>query len=257
MQTPGDILKAEREKRGLSIKEVEQATSIRSLYLSAIEEGKYSVVPGEVYLKGFIRNYANFLELDGPQLVELYRQNQQPAPILEEVQPKTEGIPAATKTAEAQEEASFAWGKILLGLCLAGAIAGGAWWYLQSPVPAPAPVEQKPIVPSAPKAQTQPANPQPVSPAVPPNSPTVPTVSKPISVTAKFTDECWTRVVVDGKEIYEGIPKIGETITWDGQQTVVLKLGNASAVDVMYNGQAQPKLGDKGEVVEKTYIPKR
>ena len=60
----GDLLRAERERQNLSFKDVERGTSIRSLYIEAIEKGEYKTLPGEVYTKGFIRNYANFLKLD-------------------------------------------------------------------------------------------------------------------------------------------------------------------------------------------------
>ncbi len=77
MQTVGEFLRAERLKKALSIKDVESAISIRALYLNAIEEGDYDIVPGEVYLKGFIRNYATFLELDPQKAIELYSQNKE------------------------------------------------------------------------------------------------------------------------------------------------------------------------------------
>ena len=50
MSFVGDILKAEREKQKLSIKDIESGTNIRSLYITAIEENKFDVLPGEVYL---------------------------------------------------------------------------------------------------------------------------------------------------------------------------------------------------------------
>jgi cytoskeletal protein RodZ len=76
MLTVGKTLQAEREKRGLSQKDVELATNIRAYYIDAIERDNYSLIPGEVYLKGFIRNYANLLTLDSSQLIEMYRQSQ-------------------------------------------------------------------------------------------------------------------------------------------------------------------------------------
>ena len=46
----GDILRREREKQGLTLKDVEEETSIRTLYIDAIENGQYDVLPGEVYV---------------------------------------------------------------------------------------------------------------------------------------------------------------------------------------------------------------
>ncbi|ETJ28943.1 hypothetical protein Q604_UNBC16509G0001, partial [human gut metagenome] len=42
-------------------------------YLEAIEDGNYDIIPGQVYVKGFIRNYGNYLDLDGDRLVKVYQ----------------------------------------------------------------------------------------------------------------------------------------------------------------------------------------
>ncbi len=60
----GDRFRAKREEMSLSLKEVENATSIRIQYLQAIEEGRVSHVLSNVYALGFIRQYLNFLGLD-------------------------------------------------------------------------------------------------------------------------------------------------------------------------------------------------
>lgn len=54
----------------LSIKEVENATSIRIAYLQAIEEGRISELISPVYAKGFVKQYAQFLNLDGEKIIE-------------------------------------------------------------------------------------------------------------------------------------------------------------------------------------------
>ena len=46
----GSTFRAEREKRGLTIKDIERETSIRAKYLEALEQGKYDVLPSEVYV---------------------------------------------------------------------------------------------------------------------------------------------------------------------------------------------------------------
>ena len=70
----GQRLRAARELRRLTLDSVEEATHIRRTYLLAIEEGRAEDVPGEVFLKGFIRTYANHLGLDGAEIVEGYKQ---------------------------------------------------------------------------------------------------------------------------------------------------------------------------------------
>jgi len=74
MSSVGEILKNTREAKGITIEQVAEATSIRVLYLEAIENEQFNLVPGEVYLKGFIRNYANYLGLNGPAMVEKYKE---------------------------------------------------------------------------------------------------------------------------------------------------------------------------------------
>lgn len=70
----GSTLRAAREKRGLTVKDIENETSIRATYIDAIEKGDYDSLPGEVYVKGFIRNYADFLGLNADNLVQEFRE---------------------------------------------------------------------------------------------------------------------------------------------------------------------------------------
>lgn len=74
MATIGEELKRERTRRGMTIKDAEQVLHIRSAYLEALEEDEYKIIPGDVYVKGFIRNYANFLGLDGQKMVNTYKE---------------------------------------------------------------------------------------------------------------------------------------------------------------------------------------
>ncbi len=65
----GEMFRAKREEMHLSLKEVENATSIRQMYLQSIEEGKASQFLSPVYALGFIKQYATFLGLDPEQLL--------------------------------------------------------------------------------------------------------------------------------------------------------------------------------------------
>ncbi|NGX44750.1 MAG: hypothetical protein K1060chlam3_00925 [Candidatus Anoxychlamydiales bacterium] len=66
----GDLFKTKRHEMNLSLKEVENATSIRMLYLKAIEEGGVDKLLSKVYILGFIRQYASFLGLDGEKIIK-------------------------------------------------------------------------------------------------------------------------------------------------------------------------------------------
>jgi cytoskeletal protein RodZ len=60
----GALLKARRKELSLTLKEVENSTSIRSGYLEAIEDGRIAQFISSVYALGFIKQYAIFLGLD-------------------------------------------------------------------------------------------------------------------------------------------------------------------------------------------------
>lgn len=60
----GESFRVKREEMNLSLKEVENATSIRMLYLQAIEEGRIHQFLSTVYALGFLRQYASFLGVD-------------------------------------------------------------------------------------------------------------------------------------------------------------------------------------------------
>lgn len=66
----GEIFRAKRTEMNMSLKEVENATSIRSSYLEAIEEGNMERSLSSVYTLGFIKQYANYLGLDIDKIVE-------------------------------------------------------------------------------------------------------------------------------------------------------------------------------------------
>lgn len=64
----GQILKKKRSEKNLSLKEIENATSIRMNYLSAIEDGQLSKLISPIYAQGFIKKYASHLEMDSDLL---------------------------------------------------------------------------------------------------------------------------------------------------------------------------------------------
>lgn len=65
----GNTFRMKREEMNLTLKEVENATSIRMNYLQAIEDGKIGQYISAVYALGFIKQYANFLGLNGDKII--------------------------------------------------------------------------------------------------------------------------------------------------------------------------------------------
>lgn len=74
-QELGVLLKQARENKNLSLADVEAVTSIRGSLLERLEEGKIQGSISRVYHLGFIKQYANFLGLDGDHLLETHSVN--------------------------------------------------------------------------------------------------------------------------------------------------------------------------------------
>ena len=68
----GDSLREARTRRGLSPADVQKGIRIRERYLTALEEERWELLPGDAYTKGFLRTYAEFLGLDGNLYVDEY-----------------------------------------------------------------------------------------------------------------------------------------------------------------------------------------
>ena len=68
----GGSLREARLKRELTPADVQKAIRIRDRYLQALEEERWELLPGDAYVKGFLRTYADYLGLDGSLYVEEY-----------------------------------------------------------------------------------------------------------------------------------------------------------------------------------------
>src|SRR5882762_6540816 len=70
----GETLRAQREKKGITLEQAASDTHIREKFLKALEDSDYQTLPGTVYTKGFLRNYAEYLELPTEELVVQFHQ---------------------------------------------------------------------------------------------------------------------------------------------------------------------------------------
>jgi len=75
MKTAGDLLKEKRLIKELSLEEVAAKTKIKAEYLQAIEDSRFDALPSETFAKGFLRNYATFLHLNGDTIVAMFRRD--------------------------------------------------------------------------------------------------------------------------------------------------------------------------------------
>jgi cytoskeletal protein RodZ len=70
MQTIGERLEEARKRKGLSIREAAEATKIRGDYLQKFEANSFDIDLPPLYIRGFVRNYARYLELDGERIAQ-------------------------------------------------------------------------------------------------------------------------------------------------------------------------------------------
>jgi len=262
----GETLRKERERQKLTIQDIEQGTSIRSAYIEALENGDYDKLPGEVYAKGFVKNYANFLNLDAEKLAKDFSAeiSQTVSDEVSEISDVEEKITAENKKADKlkiteiqspnvkvrdSESSSSSNLTIIAAVFLIAIFAGGAWYYLQNASDNVANVTN--VNPPAQTEVTQPAENNQPAPVANPVSAAVP--QDGVNIQAKFNGECWTRVFVDGVFAYEGVPAAGEIMNWHAVEGVTIRVGNAAGIEVSMNGQNYGVLGGIGEVIERTF----
>ncbi len=68
----GSSLREARERKNLQLPEVERATRIRTKYLQALEDERFDILPGAAYAKGFLRTYADYLDLEPQPFIDEY-----------------------------------------------------------------------------------------------------------------------------------------------------------------------------------------
>jgi len=206
----------------------------------AIEEGRYNALPGDVYVKGFIRNYAEYLGLNGSQLVSLYNDSLRPI--------NAAAFPSAVHINVVKSN-KFSIRLLIRSIFVITMLVIAGWtlysWQLSSPGNFQQPQG------SVAKTQEYPAF-VPVG-AESSASQIHSATKKPVILTAAFIDRCWTSVTADGIPVYQGIPRIGAIFTWEADRLIVVHLGNAGAVDLTLNGQRIGKAGERGDVVVKTF----
>lgn len=259
----GDILRKEREKQRMTVEDVENGTSIRASYIEAIESGQYDKMPGRVYAKGFIKNYANFLKLNGDEIVKQFVSEVSPVVEPVEIEVDKEGGKKTSFSVSGKristEDEGFSIGNylsangILAAIIAVVVIVGGIFYYTKdsstdiAQTDVKTTQETKPAPQNPPTQTPAPAQPQQVAVATP-----APQVDG-VNVKATFSDDCWMLVTVDGAVVYEGVINAGQVMDWKGNDNVNFRIGNAGAVDFVMNGQNFGKLGEDGDVLDKTF----
>lgn len=103
MPTLGEELKRMREERGIALADIAEGTRIGTRFLKAIEENNFSVLPGGIFTRSFIRAYAKRVGMDEDEAIGLYQQHL--AEESGELPPPREEHPAAAAVAEPTDQA--------------------------------------------------------------------------------------------------------------------------------------------------------
>ena len=247
-KTVGAILKEARLAKGISLADAEKATSIRSRYLQAVENDEYDKTPGEVFLKGIIRNYGNYLGLNGPELVNEYKASAAGMAAeavrsqgIREVEKVRLNIQLKDKRDIGSGTGRFEMPKLPMKQCLVGlaAVAVLAAGYFAIP----ATINYFKNMPKEEAKQTEPVKP----------AATAAVALDKVTVDLEAEGDCWLEASADGKELFAGILHAKESKHFEAKDKLIVKYGNIGVVRIKVNGQPVDLKGEHGVAV-KTYL---
>jgi len=287
----GEWLRQRREEQGISLEQAEADTRIRIRYIEALETEDFDSLPDPVVGRGFLRNYASYLELDAKEASDRYSRLVAP--------PEPEPLPDRDAPATGSESfrpvslhdmpgfrATRNW-FVVAALILGVALVAAAWWgypyisrALFRPKATPEPTATQQLsstdLPAATQAASAPAartstvpptatgtasieetatlelSPTPSLTPSPSPSPSPP-VYTGIFLELVFTNTSWIQVTVDGVRQFQGELETDTYRSWYGEERIELRIGNAGAVLVTVNGESLGPLGAPGEVVDRIF----
>jgi cytoskeleton protein RodZ len=248
----GEILTSERERRGLSLNDVEDETKIRTKYLAALEEEDYREIPGTVYVIGFLRNYARYLDLDPDEILGQYHAQN---PVVEEngvAEPDADEAVAEKQTRQRRHSpqpgefgSSKGRNRVLYAVIAIVALIA-VFWAVNA---LNGRKQAGPQTQTTPKSQTQQT--APAKPKQQQQQQQQQTAVEGVTVVLTCNEACWTRATVDGELVLEKTLPAGTAQTFKGNDSVTLRIGNPKGVTLTYNGQNVPSLGTKA--ITKTF----
>jgi cytoskeleton protein RodZ len=230
----GAELRREREMRNISVREIADTTKISTRFLNAIESGDYAALPAPVFTRGFIREYAGYLGLDGEEMVDRYmaiidreqqRQEIEEAEMRGRVSGPFPGLSAG---------GAMKW--VVAGLAVLVVVMVVIWMVARGDTDAP-PAEDSSEV-AAPPPVLPAAEPEPVR------------TAEQVQLRLTATGSSWINVRVDEADPVDFTLTSGQTRDLTGDREIeLLTVGNAGGVVVTLNGIELDALGREGQVV--------
>lgn len=289
----GEVLRKAREDQNLTIEDLEKETSIRKAYIAAIEEENFDALPSDVYIKGFIRNLSRFLHTDGDALISEFidmrkakiseekgetPQQTEEINVIGNIKSENITVSLEQKRNEKAKKSNF----LVTALLILALVGAGAFYFMnkngENLLPAnfasnektenskekqaekpqkEEKKEQTPVKAESPKTEQmkESQNSQNTQPAQNAATTTVPTnaATQGVEIVAGFDGNCWTKVTVDGKVVFEDIAADGSVHTWKGNDKIEVVAGNAGAMNITHNGKSVGAMGEYGQIVEKAF----
>ncbi len=277
MPTVGRILASERIRQGLDLQRVADITKITPRALRAIEADEFEQLPGPLFARNFVRQYAQALHLDDVAAVEQFNREQAFAePDLSALARAPQiHVPAMSRPVWRRvldENTVSAFFTLVLTLAACGGVFYG-FQYLRakntntSPEQAPVAAKPKPAsqTNAAPPPTDAPSNPATDAPstaapaeasseqassdgAVMPVATGETDSAGSVHVSVEASEPCWARVMVDGKTQFAGTLTPGDAKRFDAEENVNIRAGNAGALAIKLNGNDVPAIGPKGQI---------
>ena len=227
----GDILKQARISRGLTLDDVEAEIKIRRLYIHALEEERFDVLPGPVYARAFLKTYTRFL---GITLTEEEPLQEGEVEVKEEPPKKTpEPLLPIARTKSNDSKTSVFLSRIITGvtiiLGLGFLLLVGSWFlgnYLSEDIPVNYLPEEIPYEDIE----------MPIEFPLESESPQV--APERLNLELKVIDKrCWMLVTVDGNEEFQGTLEPGQSRSFEAEERINVRFGVAGAVEAILNGK--------------------
>jgi cytoskeleton protein RodZ len=248
-RTPGGFgskLRDARERKGISLRQIANATKISVSALEALERNDVSRLPGGIFSRAFVRSYAVEVGLDPEQTIQDFIA-QFPHDSVTAGHPHSEQV-EDNEALESDRRMATAFLRLLV---VSLPVAGVVVYFSLSGRPAAdaraaaAAGNKKPIpaVVPAPAADVVPA----ATPVARAADPPAPLDRLTVGVTA--TAPCWVVATLDGNKVLERQLQAGEHSTFDVRRELSLTAGNAGALALTLNGAAARPLGKAGDVV--------
>jgi len=224
----GESLREARNRRGFSAADVHKAIRIRERYLTALEEERWDMLPGEAYTKGFLRTYSDYLGLDGQLYVDEYnariaRHGEEPPPL----------VPHATAEARHLQRGVLT---ALVGILVVGAgVAGLAAWRLGgSSHPASVHRSSPPSAGSG-VASSSAGAPAKTKPAAKPASP-----APAFALFSATRGRCWLLIRnggPNGAMVFEGVLEQGQAKRFRVSGRLWVRIGRPDVLDIRVAGR--------------------